>query len=90
VNVSTFRTLGDGRRRNILTLEDVWRLDRVDSSRVIEIEFVDDEPLEGWVRYVAGTRPLRPVNEIRFSGWLGLLQAIVTLTGKDLPDRLRA
>jgi hypothetical protein len=66
------------------------RLDPVDSRRVIEIEFVADEPLEGWVRYVTRTRPLRPMNEIRFSGWLGLLQAIVTLTGKNLPDRLDA
>lgn len=65
------------------------RLERVDSSRVIEIEFVADEPLEGWVRYVTATRPMRPMNEIRFSGWLGLLQAIVTLTGSgQAPRRL--
>jgi hypothetical protein len=48
---------------------------------VIEIELVTDEPLAGWVRQVTRTRPLRPLTEIRFSGWLGLLEAISMLIG---------
>jgi len=55
----------------------------VDDSSVIQIEVDGEDPVEGWVREVTRTRPMRPTREIRFSGWLGLLQAMVTLIGES-------
>ena len=49
---------------------------------MIQIDVDGSDPVEGWVREIARTRPLRPTREIRFSGWLGLLQAVVTLIGE--------
>lgn len=51
----------------------------VDDSNVIQIEVEGDDPFEGWVREISRTRPLRAATEIRFSGLLGLLQAVVMI-----------
>jgi len=44
----------------------------------MEIEFVSDDPVEGWVRWTTGEPSV-----IRFSSWLGLFQAIVALGASD-------
>jgi hypothetical protein len=51
---------------------------------VIEIEFVSGEPVEGWARYVTRSRPPSPLTEIRFSGWLGLVQALEILRSSEV------
>jgi hypothetical protein len=48
---------------------------------VIEIEFAQRDPVQGWVRD-HGESP----REICFSGWLGLVQAVVTLADEVLAD----
>jgi len=48
-------------------------------SPMVEIEFLADDPVEGWVRETSRLPPLRPTIEIRFSGWAGLLEAIATM-----------
>jgi hypothetical protein len=53
---------------------------------VIQIEVEAQDPVEGWVREITRTRPVRPTREIRFSGWLGLLQAVVTMIGEASPQ----
>ncbi len=57
---------------------------------MIEIEFLGHEPLEGWAR--EATSKQAPGSSIRFSGWVGLVQAIVALVDEDrssqAPSRL--
>ncbi len=44
---------------------------------MIEIEFLSHEPPEGWARDVSHGPSGSPIH---FSGWVGLIQALVALT----------
>jgi hypothetical protein len=54
---------------------------------VIEIEFARRDPVQGWVRDVGDRRSASAPREICFSGWLGLVQAVVTLADEVLSDQ---
>ena len=51
-----------------------------DPEPVLQIEFQHADPPEGWVRRLPGE------DLLRFSGWLGLLQAISELADEAVAD----
>jgi hypothetical protein len=60
---------------------------RGDTALVIQIKFLRLEPPGGWVRKLPGEGA-----EVRFSGWVGLLQAVFMLAhdqaSTEAPGRL--
>lgn len=60
--------------QNIYKVVDVLLSGQRHARPVIEIELLRSEPPEGWVRARPGDRA-----EIRFTGWMGLLQAVSML-----------
>jgi hypothetical protein len=61
-------------------------------SDMIEIEIEAHEPPEGWVRDAGSSGP-ESQRQIRFSGWVGLVQAVSDLVNRDdsgeMPGGLR-
>ena len=60
--------------QNIYKVVDVLLSGQRHAGPVIEIESLRSEPPEGWVRAWPGDGA-----EIRFTGWMGLLQAVSML-----------
>jgi hypothetical protein len=61
---------------------DVLAGGRCDPEPVLQIDFQHADPPEGWVRRFPGE------DRLRFSGWLGLLQAISELAATECRDQM--